>query len=72
MTDSDETHLEELGFELLGRAPLVDGGLVEGTIEKFVNYPIGTESSTLNLTSLSNSSTCHQNLEENLQPMQVS
>ncbi|MGB0201502.1 MAG: S8 family peptidase [Candidatus Poseidoniaceae archaeon] len=32
MTDSDETHLVELGFELLGRAPLVDGGLVEGTI----------------------------------------
>lgn len=32
MTDSDENHLTELGFELLGRAPLVDGGLVEGTI----------------------------------------
>ena len=32
MTDSDETQLEDLGFELLGRAPLVDGGLVEGTI----------------------------------------
>ena len=32
MTDSDEIHLRELGLELLGRAPLVDGGLVEGTI----------------------------------------
>mgnify|MGYP001293848653 FL=1 len=32
MTDSDENHLTELGLELLGRAPLVDGGLVEGTI----------------------------------------
>ena len=32
MTDSDENHLANLGFELLGRAPLVDGGLVEGTI----------------------------------------
>ena len=32
MTNSDENHLTNLGFELLGRAPLVDGGLVEGTI----------------------------------------
>lgn len=32
MTESDENHLIELGFEVLGRAPLVDGGLVEGTI----------------------------------------
>ncbi|MGB1571977.1 MAG: S8 family peptidase [Candidatus Poseidoniaceae archaeon] len=32
MTESDEKHLIELGFEVLGRAPLVDGGLVEGTI----------------------------------------
>ena len=28
--DSDETYLSELGFKLLGNAPLVDGGLVEG------------------------------------------
>ena len=29
--DSDETYLSELGFKLLGNAPLVDGGLVEGS-----------------------------------------
>jgi len=28
---SDESYLTELGFELLGNAPLVDGGLIEGT-----------------------------------------
>ena len=28
---SDESYLTELGFELLGDAPLVDGGLIEGT-----------------------------------------
>ena len=32
MTESDENRLTELGFDLIGRAPLVDGGLVEGTI----------------------------------------
>ena len=32
VTESDESYLEALGLELLGRAPLVDGGLVEGTI----------------------------------------
>lgn len=29
--DSDEAYLSELGFKLLGNAPLVDGGLVEGS-----------------------------------------
>ena len=32
MTDVDENNLAHLGLELLGKAPLVDGGLVEGTI----------------------------------------
>ena len=32
VTHSDELELETLGFDLIGRAPLVDGGLVEGTI----------------------------------------
>ena len=32
MTESDESRIAELGFDLVGRAPLVDGGLVEGTI----------------------------------------
>ena len=32
MTESDENRLTDLGFDLIGRAPLVDGGLVEGTI----------------------------------------
>ena len=32
MTDVDESNLAHLGLELLGKAPLVDGGLVEGTI----------------------------------------
>ena len=29
--DSDEAYLTEIGFEILGHAPLVDGGLIEGT-----------------------------------------
>ena len=32
MTDVDESNLAHLGLELLGKAPLVNGGLVEGTI----------------------------------------
>ena len=32
MTESDENRLTDLGFDLIGRAPLVDGGLVEGTV----------------------------------------
>ena len=32
MTESDEIYLADLGFDLLGRAPLVDGGLIEGRI----------------------------------------
>ena len=31
MTSEDEYQLKELGFDLLGFIPLVDGGLVEGT-----------------------------------------
>ncbi len=33
MTEDDENQLKELGFNLIGRAPLVDGGLVEGTAQ---------------------------------------
>ena len=29
---SDRIHMENLGFTILGDAPLVDGGLVEGTV----------------------------------------
>ena len=34
VTESDEIYFESLDLELLGRAPLVDGGLVEGAIGK--------------------------------------
>ena len=31
VTEHDEAYMEQLGMEVLGHAPLVDGGLVEGT-----------------------------------------
>ena len=31
LTDTDKSHLANLGLALLGEAPLVDGGLVEGS-----------------------------------------
>ena len=33
MTSDDKVNLKELGFELLGTIPLLDGGLVEGTAQ---------------------------------------
>jgi len=34
LTDTDKSHLANLGLALLGEAPLVDGGLVEGSPEE--------------------------------------
>ena len=31
VTEHDEAYMQQLGMELLGHAPLVDGGLVEGS-----------------------------------------
>ena len=57
VTEHDEAYMQQLGMELLGHAPLVDGGLVEGLPSMFVASLRGTVLSTLNSISHSSSST---------------
>ena len=40
VTDSDKAALDNMGLTLLGEAPLVDGGLVEGTAQDVRHFSI--------------------------------